>query len=117
MNPPKKKPGFFDNADGTTSVAKVLGAAIVALVIILAVTGGNTKEQEPAAIMAIGALVLAVTWIIFPFIVISKFNELIRINREILTELKTNHESRKAGTEKAAPPPLPKAEQDVYRID
>ena len=53
-----------------------------------------------AGIIGIGILMLAVCWIVFPFIVITKFNDLIRDVRARRVEVKT-----KQNEENAGPPP------------
>jgi len=41
-----------------------------------------------AGIFAIGAVIIAITWTVFPFIVISKFNRILRGMEMILHELR-----------------------------
>jgi hypothetical protein len=75
-----------------------------------------------AGIIGLGALMLALCWIVFPFIVVGKFNSLIREVRSLRAELKTKKEenapAKRDPTPNAQRPvSAKKAEPTVYKID
>jgi hypothetical protein len=63
-------------------------------------------EQFSGGLFGLAALVLGIFWLIFPFIVISKFNELIKVEKEIIRYLHAMWTDKKQ-----APPPLSKEPQ------
>jgi hypothetical protein len=74
-------------------------------------------------LVAFLTLFVAIVWIIFPFLVNSKFNTLIREMRNLRAELKTRRDEDKAGKPAATPkiagdtPAATAAGPAVYRID
>jgi hypothetical protein len=49
---------------------------------------GDSLPASFGVLVGLLVLVLAVAWAIFPFIVISKFNELLKVQRETLKEVR-----------------------------
>lgn len=69
------------------------------------------ESAAPAAVGIVGlvllgiflaSLIVAVVWVIFPFIVIGKFNELMKIERDLLAEIQLLRQSPQI-----KPPPIP----------
>jgi hypothetical protein len=72
-------------------------------------------------VIGVLALALCLLWLFFPFIVITKFNDLIREVRALRGEIrKENADPPKADQrpmeEGKKPPPVPAAKEEVYRI-
>ena len=51
---------------------------------MIAVTGAESLGGVIGALIALLILALAILWIIFPVVVLSKFNELLKIEREAM---------------------------------
>src|SRR4030095_3086826 len=56
------------------------------IIVVLLVIGAAAATGKDAGIVLAGCLILAVAvcWVVFPLIVLSKFNDLLKVNREIM---------------------------------
>jgi hypothetical protein len=63
---------------------------IIPVVLVTAVIAITTAQgaNSVSMVIALAAVAIAVCWIAFPLIVISKFNELLKVDREIMDALR-----------------------------
>src|SRR5436309_191488 len=74
---------------------KTMKAVILVVLVVVGVIIASYQGANPVSLV-IGLLILAlaVCWIVFPLIVISKFNELLKLQREILVALLSANAAR-----------------------
>ena len=63
---------------------------IIPVVLVTAVIAITTAQgaNSVSMVITLAAVAIAVCWIAFPLIVISKFNELLKVDREIMDALR-----------------------------